>query len=63
MVEALKEIGANAVEGLKQQPLLLALVILQVVLLGAVAWTSTQNRAADKERFLAVMQMCGPKTE
>lgn len=53
--------ASGIVEGLKQQPLLLAMVVLQVVLLGTVTWASAQNRAADRDRFALVMSLCGPK--
>jgi len=57
----LKDVAGSTIDALKSQPVLLALVVLQVVQLGVVAWASTANRAGDRERFGLVMQLCGPK--
>jgi len=60
----LEEAGKAAggvIDALKVQPILLVMVLLQVILLIAVAWAGSQRLAAERERFTMLMNLCGPK--
>lgn len=58
MVEAIKGAVVNAIDALKQSPLVLSLLLFQFALLGLVAWSAHEIRAADNERFALMIKAC-----
>lgn len=60
-VEQAGQVAGGVVDALRAQPVLLTMVVLQVALLVIVAWAGSQQRTAERERFLAVLNQCGPK--
>jgi hypothetical protein len=62
-IEQAGKVAGGVIDALKVQPLLLVMVLLQVILLVAVAWAGSQRLAAERERFTMLMNLCGPKGE
>lgn len=57
----MKEVASGVIDGLKAQPALLALIVLNVIVLGAVYFGVTERNKQVHEQTLALMERCGPK--
>jgi hypothetical protein len=63
---AVKELAStvhHAVDALKSSPVLMALMLFQFLLLGIVAWSASDVRSLDRQRFELVLKLCGPREE
>jgi hypothetical protein len=56
-IEQTGKVAAGTIEALKNQPLMLALVILQGFVLGAVLYSSVARQAATTEQFKQVYEL------
>lgn len=61
IVEETGKVAVNTIDALRNQPLVLALIVLQLVVLGAVLWSSMHRQAAVSEQFkhvYALLEQC-----
>lgn len=56
-IEEVGKVATSTVEALKNQPLMLALVILQAFVLAAVLYSSISRQAANTEQFRYVYEL------
>jgi hypothetical protein len=57
MLEEAGKVASNAVEGLKNQPLLLALVLLQAFVLAAVLYNSLSRQTSNDKQFAQIFEL------
>jgi len=62
MIDKIAEAAGTAIEALRSTPVVLALVLFQLLLLGAVVWLAADRAKHDQARFEMVIRQCGPKT-
>ena len=61
MIEKATEVATHAVDALKAQPAMLALVLLQFLIIGAIAYTNVERQRANSlqfDRLAALVDRC-----
>jgi hypothetical protein len=58
LIDKIAEAGSHAIEALKSSPLLLALVLFQFMLLGAVLWISHEQSQYEHQQFELLVKSC-----
>jgi hypothetical protein len=61
--DELTKVAGGVVEGLKNQPALLVIVVLNVVMLAAQVWSNTSQQAQRGEIVNKLIEQCAPRTD
>ena len=61
MIEQSGKVATGVVDGLKQQPLSLALIVMNVVFLIGFAWVLNRVAEGGERRDKMLMELCKPK--
>jgi len=56
-IQAVGDVATGVVNGLKNQPMMLSLVVLQICVLGVVVYSSMNRQAAYSEQFKALYDL------
>jgi hypothetical protein len=63
--DAIKEVATSTIDAMKSQPLMLALIVLQVIVLAAITYSTLDRQRANSEQFrnvVALLQQCLQRT-
>lgn len=61
MIEALKEAAGSAIDALKDNPMMLGVLVLNAMLFIGIYFTTHQQRATQAEQMKILLERCLPK--